>query len=181
MMNIRPFQIKVVIIFFASYCIWLIKWWFFFPTWDLHLQMNFINFLPLIILILIILFFSNLAALAFDQWCICDDFGTFANQFCCDHVLLGFFGGSIKDFFLSTYANIFLWHHTLNQHIHIDPMYPSSITHFNTMIFIPLCENCKLCTYWYHLVWVFTFSPQYLYCHGIWISKKSKTHMRWTC
>jgi len=46
----------------------------------------------------------------------------------------------------------FLWHRTLNQHIHIDTMYPFGITHFNTMIFIPLCENCKLCTYWYHLV-----------------------------
>ncbi len=99
MMNIRPFQIKVVIIFFASYCIWLIKWWFFFPTWDLHLQMNFINFLPLIILILIILFFSNLVALAFDQWCICDDFGTFANQFCCDQCFIGFFWWVNQGFF----------------------------------------------------------------------------------
>jgi hypothetical protein len=25
-----------------------------------------------------------LAALAFDQWHICDDFGTSTNQFCCD-------------------------------------------------------------------------------------------------
>ncbi len=45
----------------------------------------------------------------------------------------------------------FLWHHILNQHIHIDTMYPSGITHFNTMIFISLCENCKSYTYWYHL------------------------------
>jgi hypothetical protein len=83
-----------------------------------------------------------LVASTSNQWCICDDFGTSANQFCCDQCFVGFFfGGSTKDFFLSTYANIFLWHHILNQHIHIETMYPFSITHFNTMIFIPLCEN----------------------------------------
>jgi len=32
MMNIIPFQIKGVIIFFGSYYIWLIKWWFFFSN-----------------------------------------------------------------------------------------------------------------------------------------------------
>jgi len=64
-------------------------------------------------------------------------------------VLLFFLERFVKDFFLSIYAKIciFLWHHTLNQHIHIDTMYPFDITHFNTMIFIPLCENCKFCTY----------------------------------
>ncbi len=36
-------------------------------------------------------------------------------------------------------------------------MYLFGITRFNTMILIPWCENCKLCTYWYHLVWVFAF------------------------
>jgi hypothetical protein len=55
--------------------------------------------------------------------------------------------------------HFFLWHHTLNQHIHIATMYPFGIRQFNTMILIPLCENCKLCTYWYHMVWVFAFSP----------------------
>ncbi len=30
----------------------------------------------------------------------------------------------------------FLWHHILNQHIHIDNVYPSGITHFNTMLVI---------------------------------------------
>jgi len=73
---------------------------FFFPTWDLHVWMNFINFMPFIILIILI--FSNLAALAFDQWCICDDFGTSTNQFGCDHCFVGFFKGFVKDFSLST-------------------------------------------------------------------------------
>jgi hypothetical protein len=64
---------------------------FFFPTWDLHVQMNIINFMPMIILIILI--FSNLAALAFDQRCICDGFGTSINQFCCDQCF-GFKGSS---------------------------------------------------------------------------------------
>jgi hypothetical protein len=83
----------------------------------------------------------------------------------------------INNFFLSTYAKncTFSWHHTLNQHIHIDTMYPSCITHFNIMIRIPLCENCKLCTYWYHLVWVFIFLSQYMHCHGKKNSKKMKS------
>jgi len=42
------------------------------------------------------------------------------------------------------------------------------------MILVSLCENCKLHTYWYHLVWVFIFLPQYPYCHGIQILKKTK-------
>jgi hypothetical protein len=86
-----------------------------------------------------------------------------------------FFNGSSRGF-LSTYAKSsrFLWHHTLNQHIPIDTMYPFGVTHLNTMILIPLCENCKFCIYWYHLVWVFIFLLQYLYCHGIQISKKIK-------
>jgi hypothetical protein len=48
-------------------------------------------------MILIKLFFSNLPALDFDQWCICDDFGTSTNQFCCDQYFVGFcFKGSLK-------------------------------------------------------------------------------------
>jgi hypothetical protein len=137
--------------------------------------MNFMNFMPFIILI--ILKFSNLATLAFDQWRICDDFGASTNQFCCDQCFIEFLKGSSRIFFLSTYAKncIFLWHHTLNQHIHIDTMYPYCITHFNTMILIPLCENCKFCTYWYQLVWVFIFLLQYMYCHGIQTLKKIKS------
>jgi hypothetical protein len=54
------------------------------------------------------------------------------------NVLSIFFKGSSRIFFLSTYAKIciFLWHQTLNQHIHIDIMYPFSITEFNTMILL---------------------------------------------
>jgi hypothetical protein len=92
------------------------------------------------------------------------------------NVLLVFFKGSSRISFLFN-----LWHHTLNQHIHMDTMYLSSITHFNTMIFIPLCENCKLCTYWYHLLRVFIFWLQYLYCHGLQISKKSNTYTKRVC
>jgi hypothetical protein len=41
---------------------------FFFPTWDLHVQIKFIKFMPFIVLKkLIIKKISNLAALAFDQ------------------------------------------------------------------------------------------------------------------
>jgi hypothetical protein len=90
-------------------------------------------------------------------------------NFVMTNVLLVFFQKVHQGFFRFN-----LWHHTLNQHIHIDTMYPSGITHFNTMILIPLCENCKLCTYWYHLVWVFIFLLQYPYYHGIQISKKIK-------
>jgi hypothetical protein len=149
-----------------------------FSTWDLHVQIKFIKFMPFINKK-----FPNLATLTFDQWCIFYDFGTSSNQFCCHQCFVGFFKKAHQGFFLSTYAKncIFLWHHLLNQHIDIDIMYPSSMIHFNTMIFIPLCENCKFCTYWYHLVWVFLFSPQYLYCHNIWISKKSNTLTKWVC
>jgi hypothetical protein len=123
--------------------------------------MNFINFMPFIILIILI--FSNLAALAFDQWCICDDFGTSTNQFCCDQCFVGFFLKVHQGFFPFNLCKKlhFFWHHILNQHIHIDIMHPSSITHFNTMIIIPLCENCELCTYWCHMKWIFIFLPQY--------------------
>ncbi len=102
--------------------------------------------------------------------------GHLQNKFVVINVFLVFFKGSSRIFFLSTYAEscTFLWHHTLNQHIHIDTMYTSGITHFNTMILISLCENCKLHTYWYRLVWVFIFLPQYPYCHGIQILKKAK-------
>jgi len=91
-------------------------------------------------------------------------------------VLLVFFKRFIKDFLFSTYAKsfIFLWHHTLNQHIHIDIIYPFGITHFNSTILMSLSENCKLCTYGYHLVWVFIYFSQYPYCHGIWNSKKNQ-------
>jgi hypothetical protein len=88
-------------------------------------------------------------------------------------------------FFLKVHQGFFpfnLWHHPLNQHIHIETMYPSGITHFNAMIFIPLCENCKLCTYGYHLVWVFIFFPQYSYCAMVYkFQKKSSTRTRWVC
>jgi len=42
------------------------------------------------------------------------------------NVLLVFKKGPLRIFSFSTYAKncIFLWHHTLNQHIHIDTMYP---------------------------------------------------------
>jgi hypothetical protein len=125
---------------------------------------EFIHFMPFIILI-----FFNLAALAFYQWCICDDFETFMNQFCCDQCFVGFLKGFIKDFFLSTYArsSTFLWHHTLNQHIHIDTMYPYGTTHFNTMIFIPLCENCKLCIYWYEFSY-FCFNTHTTMVYKFW-------------
>jgi len=129
---------------------------FFFLTWDL---MNFINFMPLIILIKsIILIFSNLATkLSFDQWCICDDFETSANQICCDEYFIRFFfffgkdSSRIFSFQLMQKVACFFfrrWHHTLNQHIHnSDTMHPSSVTHFNIMILISLCENCILCTF----------------------------------
>jgi hypothetical protein len=133
---------------------------------------------PFIILIkLIKLVFSNLAALTFGQQHICVMIlGHLQINFVATSVLLVFLKRFIKDFFLSTYAKKmhFLWHRTLNQHIHIDTMYPFGITHFNTMIIIPLCENCKLCTYWYHLVWVFIFLPQYPYYHGIQIFQKNQ-------
>jgi len=118
-----------------------------------------------------------LIALTFDQWHICDDFGNPQINFVVISVLLVLKKkGFIKVFFFSTYAKswTFVWHHTLNQHIHIDTMYPFGITHFNTMILIPMCENCKLCTYWYHLIWIFVFLPQYSYYHDIQISKKVK-------
>jgi len=86
-------------IVFASYCIWFIKWWFFFFQLGIYMcRWIFINFMPSMIFIKLI--FSNFAALAFDQWCICDDFGTFTNQFCCDLCFVSFFLGFIKDFFL---------------------------------------------------------------------------------
>jgi hypothetical protein len=42
---------------------------------------------------------SNLAALAFDQRCICDDFETSTNQFCCDQCFVGFFKKVHQRFF----------------------------------------------------------------------------------
>jgi hypothetical protein len=42
-------------------------------------------------IILKILIFSNFVALAFDQWHICDDFGTSTNQFCCDQCFVALF------------------------------------------------------------------------------------------
>jgi len=147
--------------------------------------MNFIDFMPFIILVkLIIICFFNLRALAFDQWHIWDDFGTSTNEFCCGHCFVGLFKGSsrIFSFQLKQKSCIFLWHHTLKQHIHIHTMYPSNITHFNTMIIIPLCENCKFCTYWYHMVWVFIFLPQYASSAMVYkFQKKSNTRTKWVC
>jgi TRAP-type mannitol/chloroaromatic compound transport system permease small subunit len=105
-MNIRHFQIKVIITFSTNYhCKRLIKWWVFFFQLGIYMcRWIFINFMPFIILI--IFFFCNLTILAFDQWRICDDFGTSTNQFCllwlvfCSFILRvhqGFFS-------LSTYA-----------------------------------------------------------------------------
>ncbi len=79
-----------VMVFFFQLGIYMCRW-------------IFINFMPMIILI--ILKFSNLVALAFDQWCIYNDFGTSANQFLLwPKFCLFFLKGFIKDFFLSPYA-----------------------------------------------------------------------------
>jgi hypothetical protein len=45
----------------------------------------------------------------------------------------------IKDFSFQLMQKIafFLWHHKLNQHIHIDNMYPFNIAHFNTIDTLP--------------------------------------------
>jgi hypothetical protein len=111
-------------------------------------------------IILIILIFFNLVALAFDQGCICNDFGTSTNQFCWDQRFVGFFLRVHQGFCPFTLCK--------------KVALICGITHFNTMILIPFSENCKLQTYWYHLIWVWVFSPQYPYYHGLWISKKVK-------
>jgi hypothetical protein len=105
-----------------------------------------------------------------------------------------FFKGFIKDVFLSSYEKsytfffffFFVWHHTLNQHIHkSDTMHPTRITHFNIMILIPLCENCKLCTYYitYYEFSYFRLAPIYptAMVYKFPKNKKSNTRTRWVC
>jgi hypothetical protein len=67
-----------------------------------------------------------------------------------DYYINGYCGYSINAYwwllvlkkrFIEDFLIFNLWHHTLNQYIHIDTMYPFGITHFNTMTLIPLCEN----------------------------------------
>jgi len=177
-MNIKPLQIKIVIIVFVSYCIWLIKWWFLF----FQLGFTCVDEFYLFYVIYNINKINNIKTFQcgrFSLWSMTHLwwFWESTNKFCCDQCFIDFWKKKfIKDIFFSTYAKscTFLWHHILNQHIHINIMYLSSITHYNIVILIPLCENCKICTYWYHLVWAFIFLLQYLYCHGIQISEKIK-------
>ncbi len=50
-----------------------------------------------------------------------------------------------------------LWHNTLNQYTHTQ--YLSDVNFVYTWIFIPLCAYLRLCTYWYHMVCIFSVLP----------------------
>jgi hypothetical protein len=134
-------------------------------------------------IILIILKFSNLVALAFDQWCICDDFGTSTNQFCCDQCFVGFFKGSSRIFSFQLMQKIAFFcgiTHSINISISI--------------LCTPLVSHIAIPWYSYHCVKIvnfvhidttwYVFSYFYLNTYIAMVykfQKKSSTHTRWAC
>ncbi len=168
--------------FFTSYCIWLIKWWFFFVNLGSTCVDEFYSFYGFIILIkLIILKFSNLAALTFEQWHISDDFETSTNQFCCVQCFVGFFKGSSRVFSFQLMRKVLVF---------------CGITH-EINIFIlwtPLVSHISISWYAYHCVKIVNFvhidttwcefSYFCLNTHTAMVYKiqeKSNTHIKWVC